>query len=269
MTSTWGPQVWCFLHKLVSSIKDESFHIIGSQALTYIIQICSMLPCPDCSNHARMFFNKIRMSSINTRTKLIDLIYLFHNEVNKQTKKNIVFPYNSLNIYDNINLYTSYNDFVKVYKINTSSKLNTDTFHKSMLLKNLHNWLISNNNHFIPIYQNPIPSPDFSQNFIQPHIEPTTQPLPIYLPPPPPMPIYLPPPPPPPPQQPLPLQLPLPLPLHISKHPSKPQQPQSQSPFFTFHYNPPRPIPPPTNPIQPNPNPNRPVNFRTTLHYVR
>ena len=158
MTSTWGPQVWCFLHKLVASIKDESFHIIGNQALTYIIQICSMLPCPDCSNHARMFFNKINKSYVNSRTKLIDLLFIFHNEVNKRTKKQITFPYNSLNMYDNINLYNAYNDFFKVYKINTSAKLSTDTFHKGILLKNLYNWLTSNRTHFIPIQSSLIPS---------------------------------------------------------------------------------------------------------------
>ncbi len=157
MTSTWGPQVWCFLHKIVSSIKDESFHIVGNQALLFIIQICSMLPCPDCSNHARMFFNKINIKLINSRTKLIDLIYLFHNEVNKQTKKQINFPYSSLYIYDNINLYHSYNEFFKVYKINTSSKLSTDTFHKGVLLKNLYKWLTENREHFIPIKSTPPP----------------------------------------------------------------------------------------------------------------
>ena len=174
MTSTWGPQVWRFLHKLVASIKDDSFYIVGNQALTYIIQICSMLPCPDCSNHARMFFNKINKSSINSRTKLIDLIFIFHNEVNKRTKKQINFPYNSLNIYDNINLYKAYNDFFKVYKINTSAKLSTDTFHKGILLKNLYNWLTSNRTHFIPIQSSPIPSQSQPPTSIEP-TQPITQ----------------------------------------------------------------------------------------------
>ena len=163
MTSTWGPQVWCFLHTLVSKINSDSFYLIGNQSLTYITKICSMLPCPDCSNHARMFFSRINPSFINTRQKLIDLIYLFHNDVNKRTKKTLQFPYSSLDIYENNNLYKCYNDFVKVYKINTSSKLNADTFQKEMLLKNLHKWLITNHSHFLPP-SSPSPSTSTSTN---------------------------------------------------------------------------------------------------------
>jgi len=182
MTSTWGPQVWCFLHTLVSKINNDSFYLLGNQSLTYITKICSMLPCPDCSNHARTFFSRINPSFINTRQKLIDLIYLFHNDVNKRTKKSLQFPYSSLSIYENNNLYQCYNDFVRVYKINTSSKLNADTFQKEMLLKNLHKWLIANRTHFLPPSSPPSsstpPSSPSEPSFTIPSISIQTPPLP-------------------------------------------------------------------------------------------
>jgi hypothetical protein len=147
MTNKWGPSVWKFYHSLVHSVKEESFPIIGRQILNYIVQISSMLPCPDCSTHAKAFFSKINLNNFNTKSKAIELIYVFHNVVNKNTKKEF-FPPNLLFIYDNINVFSSYNSFVVAYTTNIPSKLSTETFARKTLLKSLHIWLLNSRSHF-------------------------------------------------------------------------------------------------------------------------
>jgi hypothetical protein len=148
MTNKWGPSVWKFFHSLVHSVKEESFPIIGRQILSYIVQISSMLPCPDCSTHAKMFFSKINLNNFSSKNKAIDLIYVFHNAVNKNTKKEL-FPRQFLSIYDNINVFSSYNSFVMAYTSNIPSKLTTETFARKSLMKNLHTWLSNSRSHFI------------------------------------------------------------------------------------------------------------------------
>lgn len=147
MTKKWGPSVWKFFHSLVHSVKEESFPIIGRQLLNYIVQISSMLPCPDCSTHAKMFFNKINLNHFSTKNRAIDLLYVFHNAVNKNTRKPH-FPRNLLYIYDNINVFSSYNSFVIAYNSNIPSKLTTETFTRKSLMKSLHTWLSSSRSHF-------------------------------------------------------------------------------------------------------------------------
>jgi hypothetical protein len=156
MTKKWGPSVWKFFHSLVHSVKEESFPIIGRQLLNYIVQISSMLPCPDCSTHAKMFFNKINLNIFSTKNRAIDLLYVFHNAVNKNTRKQH-FPRNLLYIYDNINVFSSYNSFVVAYTSNIPSKLTTETFARKSLLKSLHEWLSASRSHFMipPLPQKP------------------------------------------------------------------------------------------------------------------
>jgi hypothetical protein len=155
MTNRWGPSVWKFFHSLVHSVKEDSFPIIGRQLLNFIVQISSMLPCSDCSAHAKEFFSKINLNHFNTKDRAIDLMYIFHNVVNKNTKKEI-FPRHLLFIYDHINVFSSYNSFVIAYKSNIPSKLTTETFSRQSLLKRLHEWLVSSRFHFT-IPQNPHP----------------------------------------------------------------------------------------------------------------
>ncbi len=148
MTSRWGPSVWFFFHTMVATIKEDSFHIIGIQMLNYIVQISSMLPCQDCSNHAKIFFNKININHFNTKEKAIQLLYVFHNAVNKHTKKQL-YPFNAMNIYEKSNIFYAYSNFIKAYNSNIPSKLTTDTFARKALLSRLQKWVTTNHPHFI------------------------------------------------------------------------------------------------------------------------
>ena len=95
-----------------------------------------------------MFFNKINLNIFSTKNRAIDLLYVFHNAVNKNTRKPH-FPRNLLYIYDSINVFSSYNSFVVAYTSNIPSKLTTETFARKSLLKALHEWLSASRSHFM------------------------------------------------------------------------------------------------------------------------
>ena len=85
--SIWGPPIWTLFHCLAEKIKDEDFPTIGPQIVRYIKQICTNLPCPECSQHATQFLSKVTPSSLNTKQKLQHFLCVFHNSVNKRKNK--------------------------------------------------------------------------------------------------------------------------------------------------------------------------------------
>ena len=68
--NVWGPPVWMLLHSLAEKIKEEKFSEIGPQLFNIIKNVCSNLPCPDCSMHATRFFSRVNFSLIKTKTDL-------------------------------------------------------------------------------------------------------------------------------------------------------------------------------------------------------
>jgi hypothetical protein len=87
----WGEPTWYLFHALAEKVKEERFSSIRGELLNTIYVICKNLPCPLCANHATQYMNAINFNTIKTKQDLIDLLWKFHNEVNK--KKNFpIFP---------------------------------------------------------------------------------------------------------------------------------------------------------------------------------
>jgi hypothetical protein len=145
--SQWGPPTWIFLHTLAEKIKEESYPTIGRQLIHNIIHICGLLPCPDCSAHAKKFWSNVTINNVQKKKDLIDLLYVFHNSVN-QRKRIIPFPYDNLQIYNSKGVIETFNSFVKNFNTRGNMNLLTDSFHRSRLLANLRQWMINNINHF-------------------------------------------------------------------------------------------------------------------------
>ena len=82
--SQWGPPTWLFMHTIAEKIKEDSYPIIGKQMIYNLIQICNLLPCPDCSEHAKTFWTNVKVGNIQTKSDLINLLFVFHNCVNKR-----------------------------------------------------------------------------------------------------------------------------------------------------------------------------------------
>ena len=92
----WGEPTWFLFHTLACKVKEDCFQKIRGDLLNHIYSICANLPCPMCANHAMEYMKNINFNTIRTKQDLIDMLYVFHNAVNK--KKNYPqFPHEDLN----------------------------------------------------------------------------------------------------------------------------------------------------------------------------
>lgn len=145
--SVWGPSTWVFFHTLAEKLKDESFAVIGKNLIHVIIQICENLPCPTCSSHAKQFWAKVSVGNIKSKTDLINLLFMFHNIVNK--RKNVpLFKYEDLQYYKTRNVVETYNAFTRNFSTRGNMKLLNESFHRNIMLAKLKKWLMRNIIHF-------------------------------------------------------------------------------------------------------------------------
>jgi len=145
--SEWGPPTWIFIHTLAEKVKETSFPLISQQLIKMIIQICNNLPCPECTNHAKTFWMNVSVANIKTKQDLIDLLYVFHNSVNKR-KKMPAFKYENLNQYSKLKLIQTYNLFTQHFHTNGNMNLINESFHRRLMLISLRSWLMTNISHF-------------------------------------------------------------------------------------------------------------------------
>jgi hypothetical protein len=139
----WGPPIWTFFHVLAYKLDNPKFQLLYPQAFSLIKQICTLLPCPDCSVHATTFLNKIKNTEINTPTKFINLFYLFHNSVNARKKK-ALYNYSNLIQYKYIPIGNAFNAFVNKYNTKGNLNLINESFRRSIIIQSLKKWLNDN-----------------------------------------------------------------------------------------------------------------------------
>ena len=119
--SYWGPSTWVFMHTLAAKIKETSFPVIGPNLILVLIQICNNLPCPECAQHAKEFWSRVKTSNIKTKDDLINLLFVFHNTVNKR-KQLPLFKYENIQYYKTKNIVNTYNTFSRNF--NTRGNMN-------------------------------------------------------------------------------------------------------------------------------------------------
>ncbi len=147
--SQWGPPTWMFIHTLAEKVKDDQFPKIGQQIIANIQQICYNLPCPDCADHSRIFWSKVKIGNIQSKTDLVNLLYVFHNCINKR-KQLGPFKYNNLAFYKTQSVVGTFNNFAKNFNTKGNMKLLTESFHRGRLLTSLKSWLMANIQSFDP-----------------------------------------------------------------------------------------------------------------------
>jgi hypothetical protein len=145
----WGPPVWTLFHCLTLKIKPDSYPLIGKQLFSFIYRICLFLPCPECSSHAKQFLEKINFNTLKTKDDLKNIIYVFHNYVNKRKKK----PMFDFALFDATyvqkNLVGVLNRFFGVYNTKGNMKLLAESFQRQILIKDFKKWIIQNESHFV------------------------------------------------------------------------------------------------------------------------
>jgi len=145
--SYWGPSTWIFMHTLAAKIKETSFPVIGPNLILILIQICNNLPCPECSQHAKQFWSKVKTANIKSKSDLINLLFVFHNMVNKR-KQLRPFKYENLQYYETRNIIETYNVFARNFNTRGNMNLINESFHRNMMLSSLRTWIMSNLSHF-------------------------------------------------------------------------------------------------------------------------
>jgi len=136
----WGPPIWRFFHILAENIHEEQYNRLIPQLFTLIRRTCVYLPCPECSEHATKFLAKISPSDISNKTDFKNMLYLFHNMVNKKKGKPM-FDHLNLNTYRNINIFFAFNQFSIVYNTKGNMKTLTESFQRQFIIRDFKHWI--------------------------------------------------------------------------------------------------------------------------------
>ena len=143
----WGPACWIFFHTIVSKIKPEEFMKIRNGLTNHLRVICSNLPCPSCSSHAKRYFQRQRSLDFQTKEEMIGFWWYFHNQVNKMKGKPEI-SITEIN-YNHNNLRNTYQNFSKHYIAKDNGlRMMNDTFYRKNILSGFHKWIVANNHSF-------------------------------------------------------------------------------------------------------------------------
>ena len=153
----WGPPIWTLFHTLSEKINPHLYPLVINSMFGIIIKICKCLPCPECSKDASNFLAKTKSSDYKTKNEFKNMLYLFHNYVNKKKHKPL-FNYGYINKYSNLNLEVVIKKFIENYNTKGNMKLLSESFQRTLVIKDFIKW--------IKIY---------SRAFIQPMIINNTQ----------------------------------------------------------------------------------------------
>ena len=145
----WGEPTWFLFHTLAQKVREETFQVIRTELLNIIYTICNNLPCPDCAKHATVYMNGINFASIQSKEQLKDLLFTFHNEVNKR-KSIPLFNRGDLDAKYNVaNLVPIIQNFMKHFRDKHASiHMIANDLHRKRLSIKLSEWFQSNLNYF-------------------------------------------------------------------------------------------------------------------------
>jgi len=147
----WGEPTWLLMHTLAQKVKESAFPIIRLELLNLIKNICANLPCPDCANHATQYMAAVNFNTIQTKQHLIDMLFRFHNTVNKKkgfdlfTHEELEPKYGSA---ITVNIITNFlNAFQQK---NYSIRMIANDFHRARAVSVIRAWLQQNFQAFDP-----------------------------------------------------------------------------------------------------------------------
>lgn len=150
-TMTWGKPTWFFFHTLAEKIRDEEFSCVRADVLDIIYSVATNLPCPDCANHAKTYLDKINFNTIQTKSDLKMMLFIFHNFVNER-KGYSMFTIDELNsLYPTANTTNIFNNFLLTYlKKNSTPKMMANEMYRRRIIYKTRDWLNTNSYKFLP-----------------------------------------------------------------------------------------------------------------------
>jgi hypothetical protein len=137
----WGYITWTFFHTLAAKIPDDRYNDLKADVLAFIKMICAVLPCPNCSQHATAYLNKIQLKHVATKAMLVNMLYGFHNEVNA-SKHVKPFPQADLERYASLNLPYLYAVFMQeFFKATNNPRLLMDSMARTRIKTQFAAWM--------------------------------------------------------------------------------------------------------------------------------
>lgn len=145
----WGQHVWNLIHSMTVLVKDEEFLRIKTECLNILFLVCSHLPCPICSDHAKQYLKSINLNAIQNKMQFKNLFHQFHNNVN--AKKNYpLFPREKLEeTYEKAILNNMFTNFMLAFKDMSYNQSHIGDQHIRMrILKMFSEWFMKNRDAF-------------------------------------------------------------------------------------------------------------------------
>lgn len=110
----WGNACWYLFHTLAEKLKEDQENEVPI-IFNEIKNICSNLPCPECSKHALVMLSTVKPNSVRTKEDLIYFLLEFHNSVNIRLKKPIFTKDQCMQKYKKAVLPNIVNHFIQVF----------------------------------------------------------------------------------------------------------------------------------------------------------
>ena len=132
---------WLFLHTLVAKIPEEKYPSVKQELLYQVKNICAVLPCPDCAQHAVQYMSGVQLKHVPTKEAFKVVLWRFHNTVNARTGKPI-FPLEKMDIYDRCSLGVMYKVFITEFsKPSHNPKLMMDVMAREAVIGKFKAWM--------------------------------------------------------------------------------------------------------------------------------
>jgi hypothetical protein len=144
----WGEPTWFLLHTLCEKVHETDFPQIRQSLINIIYSICTNLPCPDCSAHAKQYLDGINFNAIQTKEQLKRVFFDFHNSLN--VKKGFpIFNYQDLQKYSTaITINIIYN-FMNFYSVkNHSIHMISNDIYRNRMIDTIKTWFNVNIKYF-------------------------------------------------------------------------------------------------------------------------
>ena len=147
----WGNSTWYLFHTLSYKLKYDNEKNVKELYNIYK-NFCNHLPCPLCREHANIFLSKVKYHNVKTKENLIYIMFTFHNEVNKNTNKEIFTMEQHNNLYVKANTDSIINYFIKVWTYKGGlgyQGVKHNNFSKQICINNFKSYISKNRNLFM------------------------------------------------------------------------------------------------------------------------
>ena len=205
----WGRITWYFIHTFCERINPQFFMAKKSECFALLTNVCSMIPCPTCRNHATEYLKKNPLNRIvRNKEDLKEYFYRFHNKATLNGNPGArAEDISVMDMYKKANFKRIIDAFSAEYMKKTPTRQDyTQTLYAQTILKSVLAFLKANRHQFVP---EPEPAVAVPVPAVVPM--PVPEPMPVAVPEP--MPVAVPEPMPVPEPEPVPVPEPVPEPM--------------------------------------------------------